>query len=232
MLDTPPQGVYDSSMSQTQIKKTIHALEAELKGLDLQRETLLDALISLRRLMPVEEVISNGSSQESKPDFPGLTEAILSIVEAGSGRPVSAKMIRNAFARNGWIKTKSGQDRSKTIYETLRRQTVAGKLEKAPQGGYVISRKDRRVQQAQFLDTADTEWRTLPRTDAVAQMMAQQNRPLRPMELSKLLISSGRSDDSTRNVSAALAYLKKQGRVESASPGYWILTSQRVESRV
>ena len=131
-------------MNQTQIQKTIRTLETELKDLELQRGTLLEAIGSLRRLLP-PEANGNGNSHASAQtqiaeasDFPGLTNGILAIIGEGKGRPVPVGTIRDTFRQRGWLITKQGQDRSKTIYETLRRLSKSGRLHKMGKRGYVL----------------------------------------------------------------------------------------------
>lgn len=68
-------------------------------------------------------------------------------------------------------------------------------------------------------------WRDLARTEAILRVMAEMNRPVSPTELSQMLRSRGRVDDSRDYVSAALAHLKKQKKVERAGYGLWILPS-------
>jgi hypothetical protein len=131
-------------MNQNQIQKTIRTLEGELKDLDLQRGTLLEAITSLRRLLPAETK-TNGSgglkvSAEivQAADFPGITDGIMGVIAEGHGRPIPVGTIREAFRQRGWLITKAGQDRSKTIYETLRRLNKSGRLRKMGKRGYVI----------------------------------------------------------------------------------------------
>lgn len=131
-----------NAMNATQIEKTIRTLEGELKELDLQRGTLIEAIASLRRLVPLNA--TNGSAQQgSEPKkYPGLTDGILAIVEEGAGRPVPVKTIRDKFRGRGWLYGTEGQDRSKTIYETLRRLTRKGRLQKVGKRGYIIPGQD------------------------------------------------------------------------------------------
>jgi multidrug resistance efflux pump len=65
------------------------------------------------------------------------------------------------------------------------------------------------------------EWRRMPRTDAIIQVFAERGgESLHRKELTNLLHARGR-DDAIEDVSAALAYLKRQGRAESLGHGRW-----------
>ena len=132
-------------MDQRQLQKTIRTLEGELKTLDLQRGTLLEALDSLRRLLPPEPT-TNGRDPSSRAvtvhsqDFPGVTAGIMTVIEDAQGRPIPVGAIREAFRQRGWLQSDEGKDRSKTIYEILRRLVKAGRLERMGKKGYVLPR--------------------------------------------------------------------------------------------
>lgn len=72
-------------------------------------------------------------------------------------------------------------------------------------------------------DARDRYWRDLQRTDAVMEALAILNKPSSPTEIQELLHDVGR-DDEYNVVSAALAYLKKKGYVESRGRGAWALS--------
>lgn len=66
------------------------------------------------------------------------------------------------------------------------------------------------------------DWRPLTRIAAVEKVLRLAGNPLAPKEITKRLRSTGR-DDEYPLVSAALAYMKRQGVVESAGYGLWKL---------
>ena len=63
----------------------------------------------------------------------------------------------------------------------------------------------------------------MARTDAIQEVMAQTPEPLSPAEVVGRLRARGRTDDTPHNVSAALSYLQRQGRVRSLGRGQWVL---------
>jgi DNA-binding transcriptional ArsR family regulator len=69
---------------------------------------------------------------------------------------------------------------------------------------------------------AVNEWEIMPRTSAIARLLGQVDGALSPAELAKELSARGR-DDRSSVVSAALAYLKNKGLVESVGHGKWRL---------
>jgi hypothetical protein len=68
-------------------------------------------------------------------------------------------------------------------------------------------------------------WRSLTRTDAILRLLRETDQSISPTDISKMLRSRGREDDTPDYVSAALAYLKRNGKVERSGYGKWILTS-------
>jgi hypothetical protein len=70
-------------------------------------------------------------------------------------------------------------------------------------------------------DARDRYWQELQRTDAVLEALLILNRPSSPTEIQELLHDVGR-DDEYNVVSAALAYLKRKGVVESRRRGAWV----------
>lgn len=67
-------------------------------------------------------------------------------------------------------------------------------------------------------------WLRLTRTDAVIRVLRLDGNSLSPKEITDRLRSTGR-DDRYPLISAALAYLKRQGVVVSAGYGLWRLSS-------
>jgi hypothetical protein len=65
-------------------------------------------------------------------------------------------------------------------------------------------------------------WSRMARTDAIAALLEQTGRPMSPAEMSEVLMSRGRKEDTARLVSASLSHLRRQGRVESAGHGVWV----------
>jgi len=123
----------------------MRTIEAELQALDSKRSDLEDALHSLSRL--VAEASGDTPLRLAAPpgdsgDFPGTTAAVLRLVRAGGGRPVSTPAIRRAFEERGWMITAAGQDRTHSIYETLRRLTRAGRLVRRGKHGYVLAEQE------------------------------------------------------------------------------------------
>lgn len=64
------------------------------------------------------------------------------------------------------------------------------------------------------------DWTGKKRTDAVYEVLLRSHQPLGPSSIAAALKKLGR-DDTTHWVSATLAYLKKNGRVEPKAPGKW-----------
>lgn len=140
---------YDCLMDERQIHKTIRTLEGELSKVELQRDTLEEALLSLRRLLPPDDSAAVKKQDailipESNGRYPGTTPAILLVIDEGKGRPVPTGRIRETFDQRGWLKTPDGRDRSKTIYETLRRLTKEGRLRRLGKDGYVVTESARK----------------------------------------------------------------------------------------
>lgn len=69
-----------------------------------------------------------------------------------------------------------------------------------------------------------SKWRSLTRTAAIERMFQEQDSDLHRKRLTTLLVERGRNDQ-IRDVSAALAYLKRVGRVSPLGDGYWRLTT-------
>jgi hypothetical protein len=68
-------------------------------------------------------------------------------------------------------------------------------------------------------------WNTIARTEAIQRLLRESDMPLGPAEIARMLAQRGRGDkDNPRYVSAALAYLKNKGVVESSGDSRWILT--------
>lgn len=68
--------------------------------------------------------------------------------------------------------------------------------------------------------TTRDEWASKTRTDATFDVLNEAARPLSPKAIARALRRVGR-DDSPRDVSAALAHLKRNGRVHSPEYGAW-----------
>lgn len=71
-----------------------------------------------------------------------------------------------------------------------------------------------------------TPWLHLSRAEAVLETLIREGRPLPRLEIVELLAGAGRSNDDADAVSAALAYLRRTGRVQRAGSGQWV-TSHR-----
>lgn len=67
-------------------------------------------------------------------------------------------------------------------------------------------------------------WGSLNRIEAVERMLRLAGEPLSPKELTSRLKSTERTDDEYPLVTAALAYMKKQGIVQQAGYGFWELS--------
>jgi hypothetical protein len=67
------------------------------------------------------------------------------------------------------------------------------------------------------------DWQTLPRTEAVARMLAEVGEPLSPSELSRMLREVGR-DDPPLAVGKALNHLLHQKRAHTIGRAEWVLT--------
>lgn len=70
----------------------------------------------------------------------------------------------------------------------------------------------------------ENEWLPLPRTEAVVRVLERTSEPMSPVEVTSQLRQFGRSD-SGHAVSAALSYLRREGRVDSLGRGQWVLTA-------
>ena len=70
------------------------------------------------------------------------------------------------------------------------------------------------------------EWRTLPRTEAVARMLAKAREPASPSNLSRMLQEVGRRDDTPLAVGKALNHLYRQQRANTVERAKWVLTDQ------
>lgn len=71
-----------------------------------------------------------------------------------------------------------------------------------------------------------TPWVHLSRAEAVLETLVREGRPLARLEIVGLLADVGRTDDDADAVSAALAYLRRTGKVHRAASGQWV-TSNR-----
>jgi hypothetical protein len=69
------------------------------------------------------------------------------------------------------------------------------------------------------------DWRTLPRTEAVARMLIEAGEPLSPSELSQMLQEVGR-DDSPLAVGKALDHLRGKRQATTIGRGQWVLTGR------
>lgn len=67
-------------------------------------------------------------------------------------------------------------------------------------------------------------WQALPRTEAVARMMAELGEPLSPSDLSRMLEAVGR-DDSPLAVGKALNHLYHKKRANTVERAKWVLTN-------
>jgi hypothetical protein len=70
---------------------------------------------------------------------------------------------------------------------------------------------------------ASGDWQTLPRTEAVARMLAEFGEPLSPSDLSRMLEAVGR-DDPPLAVGKALNHLYRKQRANTVGRAKWILT--------
>ena len=73
------------------------------------------------------------------------------------------------------------------------------------------------------------EWRRLPRTEAIERIFAEVGTPLHRTDLHERLMLKGRID-SLGALSAALSYLKREGRAQSLGRGRWLVGSQPIPS--
>jgi len=69
------------------------------------------------------------------------------------------------------------------------------------------------------------EWISLPRSEAVARVLAQAGAAKSPTEIAEALEAMGRDDDY-RDVAAALSHLKSRGRAKNVSRGLWMLVTE------
>src|SRR6266496_2204825 len=69
------------------------------------------------------------------------------------------------------------------------------------------------------------EWISLPRSEAVARVLAQAGAAKSPTEIAEALEAMGRDDDY-RPVGAALSHLKSRGRAKNVSRGSWVLVTE------
>lgn len=69
---------------------------------------------------------------------------------------------------------------------------------------------------------------TLSRTDAILKVLEERtsDEPLAPGAVVEMLRGMGRQGDTPHNVSAALSYLRRHGRVQSQGRGRWVLTAR------
>jgi hypothetical protein len=68
------------------------------------------------------------------------------------------------------------------------------------------------------------DWRTLPRTEAVARMLAEVGEPVSPSNLSRMLQEVGRRDDTPLAVGKALNHLYRKQRANTVERAKWVLT--------
>jgi hypothetical protein len=87
-----------------------------------------------------------------------------------------------------------------------------------------------RHQGAPVASPTDNGWKTLARTDAIARVMREFHRPMKPVAIASALTERGRNTDKPAYVSAALAYLQKQGVVRRFDEG-WMLVATLSEER-
>ena len=64
------------------------------------------------------------------------------------------------------------------------------------------------------------KWKGMARTDAILAVLTQAEEPMGPAEIARVLHDRGR-DDPRDHVAAALAYLKRKGRVDHGDVGEW-----------
>jgi hypothetical protein len=69
---------------------------------------------------------------------------------------------------------------------------------------------------------------TLPRSEAVAQVLGEGDGPMTPAEIKDVLHKAGR-DDEYRDVAAALSHLKSRGRANNVARGVWELVTEPQE---
>src|SRR5215211_2997838 len=72
---------------------------------------------------------------------------------------------------------------------------------------------------------AGGDWQDLPRTEAVARMLAEAGEPLSPSELSRRLQRVGR-DDPPLAVGKALDHLHRKNQADTIERAKWVLTGQ------
>jgi hypothetical protein len=71
----------------------------------------------------------------------------------------------------------------------------------------------------------ESDWSSLPRSEAVARVLAEASVPNSPAEIADALRAVGRNDDY-RDVAAALSHLKSRGRAKNVSRGSWVLVTE------
>lgn len=64
-------------------------------------------------------------------------------------------------------------------------------------------------------------WLDLSRSEAVLQVLGAENRPMSRLDIVGALADVGRVEDDADAVSAALAYLRRTGKVERVAAGQW-----------
>jgi hypothetical protein len=73
-----------------------------------------------------------------------------------------------------------------------------------------------------------TRWKRLARTDAILAVLEEVDTAMGPADITKALHSKGR-DDKRDHVAAALAYLKRKGRVEHEEFGKWTVRGSEAQ---
>lgn len=111
--------------------------------------------------------------------------------------------------------------------EILRREVeglrlALGAREPKPPTEPMIKKVGRGAMRALDAAAQIQEWKNLPRTEAIERVYAEEGGPLHRSAVVTRLRMKGRQDD-VRDVSAALAYLKRVGRAESLGQGRWMV---------
>lgn len=75
-----------------------------------------------------------------------------------------------------------------------------------------------------------TRWSTMYRNDAILEVLREYNSPLAPAELSEILQSRGRAQDTGHLISSGLSKLKDQGKVMRRGHGRWTLATRSTDA--
>ena len=142
----------------------------------------------------------------------------------GSGDPVNAVRA----AANRLVRRKPDlfvRERGRYRYQgqSDRRSSLNGNGPETVQAQTLAPPTDRQSPVAD--GQAGGDWQDLPRTEAVARMLAEAGEPLSPSELSRRLQRVGR-DDPPLAVGKALDHLHRKNQADTIERAKWVLTGQ------